>query len=376
MPGFFNAREKRILFLNFLFFWILIPAFLIYLSIYLDAVIRIFLYRVRYIYPIGVIFLILSFDYAYRTTYLLKYFGGGLPVSRSAPTKLVTVGLFERVRHPMYLAFIFYLTGIAIFIQSYAFYLFVMPGFIFIMLLYARVSEEFVLKKRFKDKYLKYRAQVPFIIPKKRVYEFNRAPGAVYWFVYFILRVFLFKNIYKIEFKGRENIPETGPLIFVAFHTNYFDPFLMAGGAKRFIQWVTSSFYFQKFKLRWTIEQLGCFPRKRYSADLKSIKTFMEMVRDGSAIGYFPEGARNWLGDHLDLLEPAVKMMVHAQIPVIPIKIHGGYQGWPRWSDNWIKTNITVEYCEPVILDKKKTIQENIQAVSYTHLTLPTKRIV
>ncbi|MDD3626639.1 MAG: 1-acyl-sn-glycerol-3-phosphate acyltransferase [bacterium] len=361
MPGFFNTKEKQILFFNWLFYWIIIPAFLIYLSVFLDAETGIYLERVWYFYPVGVLLLILSFDYAYRTTYLLKFFGDGLPVSRSAPERLVKVGLFERVRHPMYLAFIYYLLGISIFFQSVSFFAFVMPGFIIVMLLYAKISEEFFLKKRFGDEYKKYVDAVPFIIPQKRTYEFNRAPGIVYWFVYFILKIFLFQRIYKIEFKGRENIPEKGPKVFVAFHTNYFDPFLMAGGAKHYIQWVTSSFYFQGFRLRWLIEQLGCFPRKRYSADLKSIKTFMDLVKQGSAIGYFPEGARNWLGNHLDLLEPAVKLMVRAQIPVIPIKIHGGYQGWPRWSDNWINTKITIEYCEPVILDKTKTTEENIQ---------------
>ena len=369
LPGFFSKKERRVMLLNFLFYWIVIPGFLIYISIIFDAKIMITFPRVKLLYIIGVFSLIASFDYASRTAYLMKHFGKGLPVARYHPTKLVKIGLFNRVRHPLYFAYSFYLIGIAIFYQSFSFYSIIVPCFIILILIYAKFSEEYILKKRFGDEFLKYKKSVPFIIPRKRNLDFNRAPGAVYWIMYLVLKPVLLKVLYNVEFKTQENIPEEGPMVFIAFHTNYLDPFLAGTGAKHFIQWVMSSLYFQDWLKRFFFTHLGAFPRKRYSADVKSIRTFLEMVRDKSCIGYYPEGARSWLGNPISLLDAAVKLLVRSEILIVPVKVHGGYQGWPRWTNTWRRVKIVVEYGKPFRLNKEASLEEN-KKVIYDNLII------
>ena len=93
------------------------------------------------------------------------------------------------------------------------------------------------------------------------------------------------------------------------------------------------------------------------------------MARDKSCIGYYPEGARSWLGNPISLLDAAVKLLVRSEILIVPVKVHGGYQGWPRWTNTWRRVKIVVEYGKPFRLNKEASLEEN-KKVIYDNLII------
>jgi len=79
--------------------------------------------------------------------------------------KLVTVGIYSKLRHPIYLGRIFVNLGFLIIFPILPM-LFVTIFFIIVWCLMA-IYEETILIKKFGKKYKKYKKKVPMFIPKK-----------------------------------------------------------------------------------------------------------------------------------------------------------------------------------------------------------------
>jgi 1-acyl-sn-glycerol-3-phosphate acyltransferase len=68
-------------------------------------------------------------------------------------------------------------------------------------------------------------------------------------------------------------------------------------------------------------------------------------LRVGHCIGIFPEGERTWDGRLRAFKYSTVRFLLSAQVPVVVVRILGGYQILPRWSKKIMKGKmcITVE---------------------------------
>ena len=81
-------------------------------------------------------------------------------------TKVITKGIFSRIRHPVYLGFILMNWGVFVIAFSWAF---LMLSILFTIVWYFEArAEEKALCKRFPKKYGKYRREVPMLFPNLR----------------------------------------------------------------------------------------------------------------------------------------------------------------------------------------------------------------
>ena len=87
-------------------------------------------------------------------------------MDRERPGRLLTEGIYARVRNPRYLAVLLGMTGFALILNYPALYLTVAAcvpaGWLLIVL------EERELEERFGDEYLAYKKSVPRLIPRPR----------------------------------------------------------------------------------------------------------------------------------------------------------------------------------------------------------------
>ncbi len=92
----------------------------------------------------------------------------GVPEIRgaSAPAELLDQGIYARVRHPRYLAFLIGSAGIALIVNYSGVY--VMSALVFLAIHAIVVLEERELRDRFGDAYVEYAARVPRFIPGLR----------------------------------------------------------------------------------------------------------------------------------------------------------------------------------------------------------------
>ncbi len=115
---------------------------------------------------VGFIFLILGFVLASIGGRHLKLYGRSNPnMPRGATDKLVTQGIYQYVRHPMFTAFFLILIGIGLVLNSVTFTFVMAPiGIAYILWFAYNVDEKEALEK-FGDEYKKYKKQVPAFFP-------------------------------------------------------------------------------------------------------------------------------------------------------------------------------------------------------------------
>src|SRR3954453_9110645 len=90
---------------------------------------------------------------------------------------------------------------------------------------------------------------------------------------------------------GTEKVPTDGPLIVASNHRRYADPVLVCMAVPRRIQWMGKKelfvFPFERF-----FYFIGTFPVDREKGGRAALRTALGLLKEGWALGSFPEGTR------------------------------------------------------------------------------------
>ena len=120
--------------------------------------------------------------------------------------------------------------------------------------------------------------------------------------IYKIFRTVLgpiYRFWYKPEIIGKENIPESGPIVVVGNHIHIMDQCNPIGVTKRCIHYMAKKEYFdpkyKEGKFPWFFRSAGCIPVDRTIHDDSAKSSALEVLEEGHALGLFPEGTRNGL---------------------------------------------------------------------------------
>ncbi|MEO2069289.1 MAG: lysophospholipid acyltransferase family protein [Desulfurobacteriaceae bacterium] len=135
----------------------------------------------------------------------------------------------------------------------------------------------------------------------------------------------LIATICRLRVFGRENIPENGKVLLVANHRSYLDPPLVAYAVKkRPVFFMAKSELFDMPVLGSLIKLWGnAFPVKRGKADLKALKTALEILEKEELVCIFPEGQRSPAGKFVRPKWGAGMVALKAKVPIVPCLIEG-----------------------------------------------------
>ncbi len=89
----------------------------------------------------------------------------GSPVPINPPQRLVTTGLYSRVRNPMVTGWIIMMFGVGVLLNSISLIFIFTPLFLLLNILYLKTIEEKEMEKKFGQEYVKYKESVPMFIP-------------------------------------------------------------------------------------------------------------------------------------------------------------------------------------------------------------------
>lgn len=141
----------------------------------------------------------------------------------------------------------------------------------------------------------------------------------------FILGPF-FKWYYNPTIIGKENIPKEGAILIVGNHKHLYDQCLSIISTKRFIKYMSKREYFDNKKTRWFFKAVGCISVDRSVHDGKAKGEAIETLKNGGAIGLFPEGTRNKTQEFLLPFKfGAVSMAKKTDAYLVPFGITGDY---------------------------------------------------
>ena len=132
-------------------------------------------------------------------------------------------------------------------------------------------------------------------------------------------------------------------------HESYLDPPLAGIACRREIHYLA-----RKTLLDWPVlgpifpETATSFPSIRTRADMSALKTVIKIVRAGECTVIFPEGSRTLDGE-LQPAQPGLGSIIAKTLaPVVPMRIFGAHEAFPRGGKPRLFRPITLVVGEPI----------------------------
>lgn len=129
-----------------------------------------------------------------------------------------------------------------------------------------------------------------------------------------------------VNVRGRENLPESGPCVYISNHEGYGDiPVMFKALEGRQIGFVAKDTlekvpYFGK----WIAAIHGVFIKRGETREaLKSMQEGVHLLKDGYSLVIFPEGTRHHTAGMGTFKPGAFKLAVKSKAPIVPISING-----------------------------------------------------
>jgi 1-acyl-sn-glycerol-3-phosphate acyltransferase len=142
--------------------------------------------------------------------------------------------------------------------------------------------------------------------------------------------VCLMRLWFRLESRGREHVPATGPVLVVSNHQSVLDPPLIGGAAPRRLSFLAKAELFRIPLLGRLIHALGARPVRREGADAQALRTALATLQAGEALLVFPEGTRSETGRLGEAKAGAGMLAVLSGAPVVPVYIAGTGRSLPR----------------------------------------------
>lgn len=150
----------------------------------------------------------------------------------------------------------------------------------------------------------------------------SRLTPPFYWLMTRLLRLVV-QIFGRYEVIGAERIPAAGGLLVVSNHLNLTDPPLLGAAMPRRIRFMAKQELFDARPFGIAIKLFGAFPVRRFEGDLKALRTAEQLLRDGEAIGMFPEGHRSRGKGLLEPFPGTALIALRTGATILPVAITG-----------------------------------------------------
>lgn len=135
---------------------------------------------------------------------------------------------------------------------------------------------------------------------------------------------------WSLRFKGRENLPKSGPVLMLANHQSFMDPGAIGSLYNRHAAYLARKGLFDNPAWGFYLRALNSVPVDQEGVAKEGLKAILAKLEAGWPVMMFPEGARTFDGK-MQPLKPGVLLLVkRVKCPIIPIGIAGAFAAWSR----------------------------------------------
>ncbi len=168
-----------------------------------------------------------------------------------------------------------------------------------------------------------------------------------YWFFANLTRL-LARIFFGYRILHRERLPETGGLILAANHQSYFDPPLVGICSHRAVHYLARKNLLEMPLLGPLLPDMNVIPVDRDGNDMSALKTVIKKIKSGEGVVLFPEGTRS-IDGQLQPAQPGIGLVIAKTLaPVVPMRIFGSFEAFPRGSKTPRLHPIRVVVGEPI----------------------------
>jgi 1-acyl-sn-glycerol-3-phosphate acyltransferase len=174
----------------------------------------------------------------------------------------------------------------------------------------------------------------------------------------------VFGIILRVDLRGLENIPPTGPVVFGISHSSFIDPLIAGAYAPRDVVPMAKTEVFRLPIIGLIVRLYGAFPVRRGEVDMKAMKTALRVLHSGYGLIIAPEGHRSESGALQQGREGAIILSLRSGAPILPVAVWGGKLFWKNLM-RLRKTDIMYYVDKPVIpAVMPKATREQVSAMS------------
>lgn len=169
--------------------------------------------------------------------------------------------------------------------------------------------------------------------------------------VFYNLAKFLARFFFAMKVVHPERMVESGPLILAVNHSSFFDPPLAGICSRRGVYYLA-----RKTLLKWPFfgplfPAMNVIPVERDGNDMSALREVIKKIREGNGVVLFPEGTRSLNGD-LQPAKPGIGFVIaKTGAPVLPMRIFGAHEAFPKGSRGLRFPTITVVIGHPLYFD-------------------------
>lgn len=160
----------------------------------------------------------------------------------------------------------------------------------------------------------------------------------------FILRLIawlLVSLVYRVKYKGLDNIPTEGPVVLVCNHIAFVDPAIIMGRVRRPTKFVMHHKIYKKFGMKFLFKAAKTVPIASAKEDPEMMEAAFASVKaaleDGDVVCIFPEG-RLTADGHIGQFKKGIERIIkETPVPVIPMALNNLWGSmFSRYSKNVI----------------------------------------
>jgi 1-acyl-sn-glycerol-3-phosphate acyltransferase len=155
------------------------------------------------------------------------------------------------------------------------------------------------------------------------VYIYSLLPEFLIRFLAWILG----HTMYRLEVRGHENIPETGPVVLVCNHVAFIDPLIVGGSVRRPARFVMDHRIAQTPIASVLFRHSKTIPIAPEHEDKQTMERafqkIAEELRAGEAVCIYPEGKITKTGEMNAFKAGIERILRETPVPVVPMAVHG-----------------------------------------------------
>ncbi|MBE7495632.1 MAG: 1-acyl-sn-glycerol-3-phosphate acyltransferase [Verrucomicrobiaceae bacterium] len=166
---------------------------------------------------------------------------------------------------------------------------------------------------------------------------------------------------------GAEKLRFDGPALIACNHVSFLDPPFVGQAFEEAIHYFARKTLFDHPLAGWVLRRWQAIPIDRDKPDASALKQTIRLLKEGKKVLIFPEGTRSPDGQ-LQSAEAGVGLFIaKSQVPVLPVRIFGTYDCFPRGCRFPQKADVTLvvgDLWQPDLPSFGKTGKDLYQALA------------
>lgn len=168
-----------------------------------------------------------------------------------------------------------------------------------------------------------------------------------------LIVLLLAKILFRIEVRGRDKLPTSGPYIISPVHRSNIDVFIAASAIppNTVIRCMAKDSLWKSVRFGRFLERMGAFPVDRDRPDRGALRNSEEALAHGEPLLVFPEGGRRSGDTVQEVLEGPAWLACRGRLPIVPMGIGGSDRAMPIGAKFIRPAKVVVQIGEPILPD-------------------------